>query len=136
MTLQELSQHCALRKKLRKDEEILLSLRVAAEPGAQVITGMPHAPGVYDRVGDLATEIAEMQLCVDKLRKQVEREAVAISLWIDGIRDDQTRMIFRLRFLRGMSWKRVAAVIGGGNTEASVKSVCYRYLNLQRPDTL
>ena len=135
MTLQELSQHYALRKQLRKDEEILLSLRAAAEPGAQVITGMPHASGAYDRVGDLATEIAEMQLCIDKLRAQVEREAAAIALWIDGIRDDQTRMIFRLRFLRGLPWHRVAEVIGGGNTEASVKSSCYRYLNLQRPDT-
>ncbi len=130
MTLQELSQHYDLREQLRKDEEILASLRAAATPGAQVITGMPHAPGVYDRVGSLAVEIADMEGRINALREQLAREEVVIGAFIDGIRDDQTRMIFRLRFLRGLLWRQVAQVIGGGNTEASVKSVCYRYLNL------
>lgn len=135
MTLQELSQHYDLLEQLRKDEEMLASLRAAAAPGAQVITGMPHAPGVYDRVGSLAVEIADMEGRIGALREQAAREEVVIGAFIDGIRDDQTRMIFRLRFLRGLLWRQVAGVIGGGNTEASVKAVCYRFLNLQRSDT-
>ena len=130
MTLQILSQHYDLREQLRKDEEILSSLRAASTPGAQVITGMPHAPGVYDRVGSLAVEIADMEGRIDALRAQVAQEETVIAAYIDSIKDDQTRMIFRLRFLRGLLWRQVAAVIGGGNTEASVKSICYRYLNL------
>ena len=34
--------------------ESLLDLQEAAVPGAQVLTGMPHTPGVKDKVGNLA----------------------------------------------------------------------------------
>lgn len=48
MTLQELSQHYDLRRKLKKDEGILAALREAAYPKSPVLSDMPHAPGVRD----------------------------------------------------------------------------------------
>ena len=57
MTLQELSKYYKLHERLERNREMLSSLYVAAGPGAQVITGMPHAPGVSDKVGDLAAEL-------------------------------------------------------------------------------
>ena len=59
MTLKELNGHFVLRERLARAKEMLASLQAAACPGAQVLTGMPHAPGVSDKVGDLAVEIAE-----------------------------------------------------------------------------
>ena len=58
----------------------------------------------------------------------VEGNTDMVATYISTIEDSQTRMIFRLRFIRGMSWKEVAATIGGRNTEAGVKAVCYRYI--------
>lgn len=128
MTLQELSQYFKLRERLARDEEILESLEATACPGAQVLTGMPHTPGVKDKVGDLAVEIADMKERIRFLEEEIAREGVKVSAFIAGIENDQTRMIFRLRFLRCLTWGEVAAVIGGRNTEAAVKNVCYRYL--------
>lgn len=128
MTLQELSQYFKLRERLERDEEILESFRAAACPGAQVLTGMPHAPGIRDKVGDLAVEIADMEERIRFLREEIAQEESAVAEFIGSIENDQTRMVFRLRFLRCLTWGEVAAVIGGRNTEAGVKSVCYRYL--------
>ncbi len=129
MTLQELSQYFKLRERLERDEEILESFRAAACPGAQVLTGMPHAPGIRDKVGDLAVEIADMEERIRFLREEIAQEESAVAKFIGAIENDQTRMVFRLRFLRCLTWGEVAAVIGGRNTEAGVRMVCYRYLN-------
>lgn len=128
MTLQELSRYYKLQKRLERDREILSSLEAAVHPGAQVLTGMPHAPGVGDKVGDLAAEIADLQGKIRRLEKESRRVWKETSAYIDTIQDDQTRMIFRLRFLRCRTWGEVAALIGGGNSERGVKAICYRYI--------
>lgn len=128
MTLQELNRHFELRERLDKANEMLDALRAAACPGAQVLTGMPHSTGVKDKVGDLAVEIADMDTRIQFLEDEIKAGEEAILPFIRSIEDDQTRLIFRLRFIRGLTWKEVAAVIGGRNSEDSVKMVCYRYL--------
>ena len=40
-----------------------------------------------------------------------------------------TRLIFTYRFVDCLSWQKVAEAVGGGNTEGSVKMICYRYLD-------
>ena len=129
MTLCELNTHLDLIEKLARAREMLQSLRDAALPGASVITGMPHSSDVKDKVGDLASEIADMDARIEFLEAEVKTSEEKIVPWIHGIEDDQTRLFFRLRFLRGLTWKEVAAVIGGHNTEDSVRMACYRKLN-------
>ena len=131
MTLKELNQHFALRERLSRAKEMLASLQAAACPGAQVLTGMPHAPGVSDKVGDLAVEIADLEGRIQILMNELSLEESKINLFISAIENDQTRMIFRLRFLRCLTWGEVATVIGGHNTEGSVQKICYRYLDAQ-----
>ena len=129
MTLQELSHHFKLRERLERDTELLKSLEAAACPGAKVLTGMPHAPGVRDKVGDLAVEIADLKERIRYLENEIEVEEQEVTRFITAIPDEQLRVIFRLRFLRGLTWGEVAAVVGGRNTEEAVKSSAYRYLN-------
>ena len=128
MTLQELSKYYKLHERLERNREMLSSLYAAAGPGAQVITGMPHAPGVSDRVGDLAAELWDLQSKIEYLEQRCAEEKKKLEKYIGGIKDDQTRMIFRLRFIHCMTWPQVAETIGGRNTANSVKLICHRYL--------
>lgn len=128
MTLQELSKYYKLHERLERNREMLSSLYAAAGPGAQVITGMPHAPGVSDKVGDLAAELWDLQSKIDYLEQRCAEEKKKLEKYIGGIKDDQTRMIFRLRFIHCMTWPQVAEAIGGRNTVSGVRSICYRHL--------
>lgn len=138
MTLQELNAVFRLKKQLEKNAEMLESLRAAAAPSSPALTGMPHAPGVKDKVADLAIEIAELEESSATIAAEIHKRERAVEDFIGGIENAQTRLIFRLRFLRALSWAQVAAVIGGRNTEEGVKTVCYRFLEScngpQRPD--
>lgn len=128
MTLSELNHHFELKMQLNKAQEALDGLRAAAEPGAQVITGMPHATGVKDLIGELAVEIVIMEDRVKQLQAEVEKDKANVESYINHIDDDRLRLIFRLRFIMALTWKDVATVVGGRNTEDGVKSACYRYI--------
>lgn len=63
-------------------------------------------------------------------RAQLEAQAASIGEdYINAIEDPLVRVFFRLRFLRGLSWKEVAAAAGGGKTWPTVRDACLRYLN-------
>lgn len=133
MTLQELSRYYKLHKRLEQNQEMLSSLYAAAGLGAQVITGMPHAPGVSDKVSSLVIEIEDLKSRIDYLESVCAQEKKKLEEYISSIRDDQIRLIFRLRFVHCMTWRQVAETIGGGNTATNVKLICYRYLEKVEP---
>ena len=73
MTLAELNGHLDLVQQLQKTEELIQGLWDAAVPGAQKLDGMPHAPGVNDKVGVLGAEIADMETQRDALKMQIAK---------------------------------------------------------------
>lgn len=136
MTLRELSKYYKLHERLERNREMLSALYAAAGPGAQVLTGMPHAQGVSDTVGSLVLEIDDLKEKIARLESDCAWERRKLERYISIIKDDQTRMIFRLRFIHCMTWLQVAEAIGGRNTANSVKLVCHRYLNSKKVETL
>lgn len=128
MTKEDLSRHLELRKRMANALELLASLEAAAGPHAQRLDGMPRSPSVGDSTGNLAAEIADMGAVVEGLQAEVARSEAAVAAWIGTIEDLQTRMIFRLRYIRGLAWKEVAALIGGGNTDRGVRTRASRYM--------
>ncbi len=128
MTLRELSKYYKLHERLERNRQMLSSLSEAAGPGAQVLTGMPRATGVKDKVSDLAIEIADLYERITYLEVECAQEKKKLEQYIGKIRDEQTRMVFRLRFIHCMTWPQVAEAIGGRNTANSVKLICHRYL--------
>lgn len=79
-------------------------------------------------VADLVMEIADVEEEIKRLDEEMAKVEQKIISYIETIPDIQTRLIFRLRFLRCMTWDEVAAVIGGKNTGKNVSNRCYRYL--------
>ena len=59
---------------------------------------------------------------------ELENKKAEILDFIFNIDDSQTRLIFKLRCLDLLSWNKVADVIGGMNSEYTVKKRFYRYL--------
>ncbi len=59
---------------------------------------------------------------------KLEERKRKVESFIESIDDSLTRRVFRFRFINGFSWVRTALKIGGDNTAASVKMICYRYL--------
>lgn len=131
MTLDELNEHLGLLEDLATTREIRESFLTKAKPGAAPLTGMPHGSGVKDKVGDLAAEIADLDEQIETLEWAVQESEKHVLPFIDSIRDIQTRMIFRLRFVRGLSWKKVAWTFGKTDSEDAVKKICYRYLGVR-----
>lgn len=81
------------------------------------------------------SEIAELIIRKNNICAEIAKQKESVERFIDSIEDYYIHTIFRLRFQRGLPWKEIAGVVGGGNTEDGVKSVCYRYLKkLQRGD--
>lgn len=96
MTLKELSQLYYLNREIEMDKRRLQELEVKALPGAQVITGMPHAPGVTDKVGEYAAEIADLRGIIEAKHQQCLYERSRLERYISSIDDSLLRQIFKI----------------------------------------
>ncbi len=129
MTLAELERYRQLNIRQNEALRMIEELRGRAVPGSPALDGMPHGSGVSDKVGTIAIMIADLEAKLPMYERQILHEHRHVEEFICSIDDDTTRMIFRLRFQAGKTWKEVADWIGAYQTEASVKTRCYRYLH-------
>ena len=129
MTLQELSKYYDIQMTLEKDREALERLRQRITPASPQLTGMPHTPGVRDKVGDLAVELADMDERIRWLEELAAQEKPKVEAYCKIIVDARMYLVFRLRFIRCYSWAEVAGVLGKGYTEDGVSRMAYNYLN-------
>lgn len=128
MTLQRLNEHYDLVQKLATAKEALVSLRTAAEPGAQRLTGMPHGTGTSDTVSVFAVQIALTEQRIEDLRKEIERSSKEINSWLSTIDRDDVRSLLTFRFLGGMLWKEAAACYKDRRlTGESARKLCSDY---------
>lgn len=128
MTLQELSKYYDIQMTLGKDREALEGLRRRITPASPQLTGMPHTPGVRDKVGDLAVELADMDERIRWLEERAAEEKPNVEAYCKSIMDARMYLVFRLRFVRCYSWAEVAGVLGKGYTEDGVSRMAYNYL--------
>ena len=129
MTLQELSKYYDIQMTLEKDREALERLRQRITPASPQLTGMPHTPGVRDKVGDLAVELADMDERIRWLEELAAQEKPKVEAYCKSFVDARMYLVFRLRFIRCYSWAEVAGVLGKGYTEDGVSRMAYNYLN-------
>lgn len=128
MTLTEISRYFHLNETIQKNREALKFLRERAEPAAPSLNGMPHASGVKDSTGRLAVEIADMDARITYLEEQAEQERDKAVAFCATIQDARLYLIFRLRFVRCLTWAEVADLLGDYYTEEGVCRMAYNYL--------
>ena len=88
---------------------------------------------VTDKVGGLAAEIADLDSQIEQITAKSDAEEAQLADWIAGIRDPRTRLVFRLRFFRALSWKEIAKITH--TTTDTVKAIVYRYLREETRST-
>ena len=110
MTLRELNQLRYLTREIQINRRRLLKLE--------------HSP-------DADPDDPMVQKIRDHIDKRIRRRTVErerMERYVNTVDDSLVRMAMTLHFIDGLSWTAVAVRIGGGNTEASVKKMVYRYL--------
>ena len=122
MTKKELSQLYWLNREIEMDTGRLRELEaMVSSPKAQKLDGTPHTAGYGDALARCVAEIVGLKAIIAAKQQQCIYERNRLERYIAGIPDSLTRQIFTLRFINGLSWYQVAAHIGGGNTDDSVR---------------
>ena len=135
MTLKELSQLYYLNREIEMDKRRLQELEAQAVSCTPNLTGMPHAPGVSDKVGRYAAEIVDLRGIIEAKHQQCLYERSRLERYISDIEDSYLRLAFTYRFINGLPWEQVAACIGGSNTADGVRMMCNRYIKATNDDT-
>lgn len=129
MTLKELSQLYYLNREIKRDEERLNELKMTQLKVTPNYAGMPKAKGkINDTMAQNVAYIVDLE---QMLRLNIEKryyEEKRIMNFICSIDDCFLRLIFKLRFIDCKKWNTIALEVGGGNTDATVKMACFRYL--------
>lgn len=131
MTIKELSQLYWLSREIEHDQKRLEELEYKASgPSSPNLSDVLSAEGFsQSKIERYVAEIVDLKAIIAAKQQQCIHQRNRLERWICDIPDSLLRMIFTLRFVNGLTWYQVALHIGGGNSEASVKMACYRYLD-------
>lgn len=130
MTLKELSQLYYLNREIENDRRRLEELEAKlASPHSPNLSGMPRGTACKNEIESFVADIIDLMAIMAAKQQQCIYEHSRLMRYITEINDSLTREIFIFRFVNGLSWRQVAASVGGNNTEESVKKICYRYLD-------
>jgi hypothetical protein len=135
MTVRELSKLYYLNKLIERDTLRLSELENRLQPGGMNFNGMPRNPSPKNMMEEIIPLIIEIEERIRKEQEDYIRERMVIEDYIRSVEDYQIRLILSYRFVDLLTWNQTARMIGGGNTEDSVKKMCYRFLKKSEKGT-
>jgi len=125
VTREELKQIYYLNKEVKMWQKELERLQYMSLIKGQQITGMPHVPGVSDKVGDLAATMADIETIIRGKLAEIQMQRKRIIEYINSIDDSLLRQIMFLRNVSCMSWNQIANELG--SNENCVKQIYSRH---------
>lgn len=125
MTREELKQIYYLNKEVKMWQKELERLQCMSLIKGQQITGMPHVPGVNDKVGDLVATMADIEAIIRGKLAEIQMQRKRIIEYIDSIDDSLLRQIMFLRNVSCMTWRQIANELG--SNENCVKQIYSRH---------
>jgi hypothetical protein len=128
LTKEELKQIYYLNKEIKMWQKELERLQCKSLIKGQEITGMPFVTGTSDKVGDMATTMADIEAIIRGKLAEIQLQRKKIIEYIESIGDSMMRQIIFLRNVSCMSWPQIANELGGNNTEDSVRKMYDRYI--------
>lgn len=112
MTKNDLGQLHYLNKEIEMLKIRQRELRTIAEGTTTRITGMPFGSGISDKIGNYASEIADLDLLITLNIERCWKELKQLNQFINTIDDSQLRQIFSLRYINGLTWQQIAFAVG------------------------
>lgn len=92
-------------------DELILERRTIMDRATSItpaINGMPHAPGVSDKIGNAIAILDGMdKKIVDKI-DELREEKEKIEAAIYSIPDDRLIILMRYRYIQGLTWEEIA----------------------------
>lgn len=128
MIKKELKNLYYLKKEIVAQKKRIKELENLATSYTAKVTELTNKTEVIDRVGNYATEIADLKRLLDLNLKKRFYELVRLNKFIQTIDDPLIRLIAIYRFEKDMSWTQIAIALGGNNKAESVRKKIYRYL--------
>lgn len=129
MTISELNQLYNLTKLIERDENEIQMIEDRLGVKSPSLTGMPHAPGAHDKLGEGIPELVDRKNELEERKKKYTEVRNKLRSYIETVPDLHVRLIMQLRFLDMMSWNEVANFAGGKNSEDSVRMMVIRYID-------
>lgn len=117
MTKKELVQLYYLNREIMHDTEELVNLKIENRGNAETEWEKRKEWMIRKREKELVLKIRSCTELRDKVKG-----------FIDNIDDSLVRQVLHYRYSKCMTWRQVAYVIGGRNTEESVRKIAERYL--------
>lgn len=129
MTVQKLKQYKYLKDEIKDIEDEIKDLK-NQETTDVVKSSNSNFPYTQHSVKINGYDSFALNLIKIKQQKKIELEQLKLEIeqFIDGIQESQIRRIIHLKYIKGHTWIKVAMILGGNNTEESVRKVCTRYL--------
>lgn len=128
MTVQELQQLFYLNKLIEHEKERLEDLRSTLTLQSPTLTDMPKSHGAKDKIGAIVPSIIDQEAEIEKNLHVYMEARNKIMTYINRVPNARIKTILILRFIDQKSWQEVAEIIGGKETEYSVKHAVYRYV--------
>lgn len=128
MTISELNQLYNLTKLIERDENEIQMIEDRLGVKSPSLTGMPHAPGAHDKLGEGIPELVDRKNELEERKRKYTEVRNKLRSYIETVPDLHVRLIMQLRFLDMMSWNEVANFAGGKHSEDSVRMMVIRYL--------
>ena len=92
---------------------------------------LSHSPKVKNRrqigigVADLAAEIADKKALIQLNLQKIQIKRTRLERYIENINDPDTRFIFRLKYINGLTWREIGAELFMSYTSAFNKHKDY-----------
>ena len=88
-------------------ERRIATLEETLERTTVQLNGMPHGSDRADKMSAMVADIVDLMTKLDERRIKCEKDMQEVERVFDSL-PDQQRRVMRLRFIEGMSWKKIA----------------------------
>ena len=132
MTAKELREYRHLRRLIERNKLRLAEISARLDPRSSDFSGMPRSGSTRNMTEENMGLYIDLKKVIEEQQCQYICRQIEIERFIGAIDDLYMQRIISYRFIDGLTWRRTALKIGGGNTSDGVRMACNRFLDRLR----